>query len=168
MGHINFEFKAKTNDLAGLEKKLLALNPRFVGIDFQKDTYFNVPIGRLKLREGNVENALIFYQRKDSKDAKISDVILYPHEPKNELKEMLKKIHGIKVIVEKERRIYFIDNVKFHFDTIRGLGDFVEVEAIDLENNKDVEALKKQCDFYQNYFNIPHEDLISLSYSDML
>jgi adenylate cyclase class IV len=41
------------------------------------------------------------------------------------------KVHGIKVIVQKKRRIYFIGNVKFHFDTIAELGTFIEVEAID-------------------------------------
>lgn len=31
MPHINFEFKAKTNDLEKLEQLLLTLNPRFAG-----------------------------------------------------------------------------------------------------------------------------------------
>jgi adenylate cyclase class IV len=68
--HINFEFKAKHDDIEGLEQKLLALNPLFVGEDHQVDTYFNVPNGRLKLREGNIEHALIFYDRPDDADAK--------------------------------------------------------------------------------------------------
>ncbi len=59
MSILNFEFKAKTEDLDDLEKKLLILNPTFIGEDNQTDTYFNVTQGRLKLREGNIENALI-------------------------------------------------------------------------------------------------------------
>ena len=42
MSHINFEFKAKSPNIVGLEEKLLDLNPRFIGEDHQKDTYFNV------------------------------------------------------------------------------------------------------------------------------
>jgi adenylate cyclase class IV len=61
----NFEFKAKVEDLDKYEQKLLTLNPVFYGIDHQVDTYFNVSNGRLKLREGNIENALIDYERED-------------------------------------------------------------------------------------------------------
>ena len=67
---INFEFKAHAKDLHRLEQKLLTLNPFFKGEDHQVDTYYNVPTGRLKLREGKIENALICYDRKDSAGAK--------------------------------------------------------------------------------------------------
>ena len=52
----NFEFKAKVDNLEEYENKLLKLNPFFKGTDHQIDTYFNVSKGRLKLREGNIEN----------------------------------------------------------------------------------------------------------------
>jgi hypothetical protein len=38
---LNFEFKARTTQLYFLEERLLSLNPRFIGEDFQTDTYFN-------------------------------------------------------------------------------------------------------------------------------
>jgi len=60
----NREFKAKVDQLESYEQKLLKLNPTFKGIDHQKDTYYNVDTGKkLKLREGNIENALIYYER---------------------------------------------------------------------------------------------------------
>jgi len=55
MDLINFEFKARVNNLDELEKKLLKINPIFKGVDHQIDTYFRVPDGRLKLREGSIE-----------------------------------------------------------------------------------------------------------------
>jgi len=73
----NFEFKAVAKDLAAFEKKLLTLNPVFIGEDNQTDTYFNVTKGRLKLREGNIENSLIYYERQDVAQAKESDISLY-------------------------------------------------------------------------------------------
>jgi adenylate cyclase class 2 len=81
MPHINFEFKARTNNLDFLEKKLLELNPKYIGQDKQTDTYFNVAKGRLKLREGNIENALIYYERQNVANAKQSNVLLYQHQP---------------------------------------------------------------------------------------
>ena len=165
---LNFEFKAKTIALEKLEKKFLELHPKFIGEDNQTDTYFNVSKGRLKLREGNIENALIYYERENTADAKQSDVLLYSHAPDKTLKEILIKVHGIKVIVEKKRRIYFIDNVKFHFDAIAELGTFIEVEAIDKDGSLGIEKLKEQADKYAKFFNILEEDFIALSYSDMI
>jgi predicted adenylyl cyclase CyaB len=165
---LNFEFKARTNKPEESEKKLLCLNPKFIGEDNQTDTYFNVQNGRLKLREGNIENALIYYERENTSNAKQSDVLLYKHEPDNTLKQILTKSLGIKVIVNKKRKIYFIDNVKFHFDTIKELGTFIEVEAISINEEFTVEQLKAQCNTYAGLFNIQPEDYISFSYSDLL
>lgn len=67
--------------------------------------------------------------------AKRSDIFLYKHQPDTSLKDILTKIHGIKVIVKKIRKIYFVDNVKFHLDTIDELGTFIETEAIDSSGN---------------------------------
>ncbi len=165
---LNFEFKAKTTELDNLEKKLLELNPKFIGEDNQTDTYFNVTTGRLKLREGNIENSLIYYERQNTAGAKQSDVLLYRHNPDKTLKDILIKLHGIKVIVEKIRKIYFIDNVKFHFDTIPELGTFIEVEAIDKNGNIGIEKLKEQANKYAALFNIKPSDYIALSYSDLI
>jgi adenylate cyclase, class 2 len=168
MPHINFEFKARTNNLSGLENKLIELNAQFIGEDQQTDTYFNVEKGRLKLREGNIENSLIYYERQNVAGAKQSDVILFKYNADQSLKDILMKVHGIKVIVSKTRKIYFIDNVKFHFDTIKSLGTFVEVEAIDKIGHIGIEKLKEQCHKYQDLFGIANSDFVSLSYSDLI
>lgn len=168
MAILNFEFKARTDNLENQEKVLLALHPQFIGEDHQTDTYFNVTKGRLKLREGNIENALIWYERENTADAKQSNILLYKHQPDSTLKEILIKVHGIKVVVEKKRRIYFIDNVKFHFDTINEFGTFIEVEAIDKDGSIGIEKLKQQVKHYSSLFSITEKDLIDISYSDML
>ncbi len=98
---INFEFKAIAKDLHKLEKKLNEINPMFKGDDHQIDTYFNVTKGRLKLREGQIENALIYYERQVIPDTKQSNVLLYKHQPEKSLKDILIKLHGIKVIIKK-------------------------------------------------------------------
>lgn len=168
MSILNIEFKAKVENYEPLETLLLTLNPQFIGTDLQIDTYFNVQKGRLKLREGNIENALIFYERSDVADSKSSKILLYKHNPEPILKNILANSNGIKVIVKKLRKIYFIDNVKFHFDEVEGLGHFIEVEAID-ENGTIGEALlKEQCEHYADFFSIQKENYVSVSYSDLL
>ena len=164
----NYEFKARAQNLNELEQKLLELNPVFKGEDHQIDTYFNVPNGRLKLREGIIENALIYYERPDIPDSKQSAIILYKLEPDRSLKDILIKVMGIKVVVDKIRKIYFIGNVKFHFDIVRELGTYFEVEAIDETGNAGPEELEEQCKFYFDYFGLSRSDYIKGSYSDLI
>lgn len=169
MMHINIEIKAKTTDSDKIREILKSKNAEFKGADHQIDTYFNVPQGRLKLREGNIENYLIQYNREDRGGPKQSNVILYKSDANSScLREILIKSLGILAIVEKRREIYFIDNVKFHIDQVVNLGDFVEIEAIDKTGNIGKEKLLEQCNFYKNLFNIKKEDLISVSYSDLI
>ncbi|QTY27784.1 class IV adenylate cyclase [Flavobacterium sp. CS20] len=164
----NFEFKAKIDKIETYENKLLTLNPEFKGIDHQIDTYFNVQHGRLKLREGNIENSLINYDREDILGSKESKIILYQHEPNVALKKILTKQLGIKVIVDKKRKIYFINNVKFHFDLVEDLGTFLEVEAIDSNEEFTIEELKQQCDKFFEFFELGKANLIDQSYSDLI
>jgi len=168
MGILNVEFKAKTNDVLAAEKMLQQHHPTFIGEDHQIDTYFHVPNGRMKLREGNIENALIHYERENTAGSKSSQVLLYQHQPDKDLKATLAKALGIKATVDKKRKIYFIDNVKFHFDTVQNLGTFIEVEAIDKDGSIGKEKLQGQCDFYAAMFEIKQEDFMSESYSDMI
>lgn len=165
---LNFEFKARCTRNEELEHALAELSPRFVGEDHQVDTYFNVAHGRMKLREGNIENSLIHYTRSNVAGAKQSDVLLYHHQPNPELKQVLTAALGVKVVVEKKRRIYFVGNVKLHFDQVAGLGSFVEVEAIDGDGSIGLEQLQEQCRFFASRFGIAPADYLANSYSDML
>lgn len=169
MGRVkNIEFKATVKNIDALEAKLLTLNPEFKGLDHQVDTYFTVAKGRLKLREGNIENSLIHYERANQSAAKLSDILLYEHLPSPTLKEILKKHLGVKVVVDKLRKIYFIENVKFHFDEVKELGQFIEVEAIGKEEEVDTEILESQCKKYFTFFGLHEEDLVDRSYSDLI
>ena len=165
---LNIEFKAKSTDIIAAENILLQHNPIFIGEDHQIDTYFNVSTGRMKLREGNIENALIHYERENTAGSKSSQVLLYQHLPDENLKATLTKGLGVKAVVNKKRKIYFIENVKFHFDTVQNLGTFIEVEVIDKDGSIGKEKLQEQCDFYAAMFKIQKEDFMAISYSDMI
>lgn len=164
----NIEFKAKVESSAACERELQKLSPVFIGLDHQVDTYFKVAVGRLKLREGNIENALIQYMRSDHAGAKQSDVILYKHAPDPSLKNILAIQFGILKVVDKKRKIYFIDNVKFHFDKVEGLGEFIEVEAIDEKGERTTEELQAQCDHWAAFFSLREDQFMTGSYSDMV
>ena len=168
MKHLNIEIKAKCNDHEKIRSILKSHNADFKGTDHQIDTYFIVNNGRLKLREGNIENFLVFYEREDKEGPKQSDVILFKSDPNSSLKEILLTSLGTLVVVNKQREIYFIENVKFHIDTVKNLGTFMEIEAIDIDGSFGKEKLLEQCQNYLDLFGIPKNDLISVSYSDLL
>ncbi len=169
MGHLNVEIKAQYNRLETARKALNYADADFRGLDHQIDVYFRVPAGRLKLRKGKIENCLIYYEREEYAKAKQSKVILFqtPADPAP-LEEILTKLFGVLVVVDKKREIYFIDNIKFHLDEVAGLGTFVEIEAIDKEGTIGKERLQQQCQEYRAVLSIKSEDLISCSYSDLL
>lgn|SRR3989338_3842657 len=168
MKHLNIEIKARCNDHKKVRDFLISRNADFKGTDHQVDTYFWVNNGRLKLREGDIENFLVFYERENKEGPKQSKVILFESNPKSSLKEILVQALGVLVVVDKTREIYFIENVKFHIDIVKGLGTFMEIEAIDSDGSFGKNKLLEQCDTYLSSFGINNDDFISVSYSDLL
>lgn len=168
MSILNVEIKAKSEKNEYIRNLLKSLNAYFKGEDHQIDTYFKTNRGRLKMREGNIENNLIYYERDNTKGPKNADITLFKSHPDSTLKELLTKSNGILTMVDKKREIYFIENVKFHLDRVNDLGTFLEIEAIDKNRTIGKEKLLKQCHHYMDLFKISESDLISVSYSDLI
>ena len=165
MSHLNVEIKARSRRPDHVRRVLKGRNADFRGVDRQIDTYFRCANG---LREGNIEHCLIHYNRDNKDGPKESVVTLYEPHPNSTLKEILVSSLGVLVVVEKEREIYFVDNIKFHIDTVRNFGSFVEIEAIDETGAIGRKRLQEQCEKYMELFEIQRDDLIAESYSDML
>jgi predicted adenylyl cyclase CyaB len=167
---LNLEIKARTDNPDRIERLLMEANARLVGIDHQTDTYYQVESGRLKLRQGNIENTLIQYHRIEKKGIKESRVNLYKSNPSgcNDLKRILNSLFEQLCVVEKKRKIFFIDNVKFHIDSVKSLGSFVEIEAIDEDGSRTEEILRTQCAYFMDLLALENQQLVDSSYSDMI
>jgi len=164
-----FEIKCPITDLEEKHHRLLELKADFKGTDHQIDTYFKIPEGRLKLRQGNIENTLIYYDRAETKTIKNSKVVLQKLGTDTKgIKEILTRLHDIWKVVDKSRRIYFVDNVKFHLDEVKGLGSFMEIEAIDEGGHIPADELRTQCDRFIEIFKLDRSSFIDRSYSDMI
>ena len=163
---INAEIKARCVNPERVRSVLRERNARFHGLDHQVDTYFRVPEGRLKLRQGNIENNLIGYRRPNQPGPKTSEVALAPVAHGDELRAVLERALGVLVAVDKQREIYYVENIKFHIDQVQGLGSFVEIEACGKDGEE--ARLLAQCREYMGLFGIREEDLIDRSYSDLL
>lgn len=163
---LNFEFKARLRDEKRVRTVLKQVRARRVGTDHQVDTYFHVPSGRLKVREGRIENALIYYLRSNSSRARRSDVDIMLLPPRNSVRAILSGALGVVAAVDKRREIYFVRNVKIHLDRVRGLGKFMEVEAI--SRTGDLKKIRAQARSFQKLFGILRSDIVGKSYADLV
>jgi len=163
---VNYEFKAGLKHDAGVRAALKKLRARYIGTDHQVDTYFVVPAGRLKIREGRIENALIFYFRSSAPRARRSTIELMRLPRRNSLRAILSAALGVLAVVDKRREIYFVGNVKVHLDRVHGLGKFVEVEAI--TRGGGIRKARRQAREFQKLFGVAAADIVPHSYSDMV
>ena len=163
---LNFEFKARLQDAAHVRATLKRLRARFLGTDHQIDTYFHVPEGRLKIREGRLENSLIYYQRTNSAQARRSMVEMMLLPRRNSVRAILTGALGVLAVVDKRREIYFVGNVKIHLDRVRGLGTFLEVEA--MTRSGDIKKVRAQALKFRKLFKIAPKDIVPQSYSDLV
>jgi len=166
MKHLNFEFKARLSNEKHIHALLKRMRARYIGTDHQVDTYFPVPRGRLKVREGRMENALIFYQRSDAHRARRATIEMMLLPRRNSVRAILSAALGVLVVVDKRREIYFVGNVKMHLDRVRGLGKFLEVEAISRPG--DLKKVRAQARRFQKLFGIARRDIVPKSYSDLV
>ena len=168
---INVELKARCADPDRVRRVLDEAGADFRGTDRQRDVYFAVPEGRLKLRRGTIERSLVFYRRSDRAEARRSEVTMArleaaAPEAMDALEDALTAALGIRAVVEKRREIRFVDNVKFHLDDVPGRGRFVEIEAIDLTGSLGEDRLREQCEAWRRRLGIAEQDLVSFSYAD--
>lgn len=134
----------------------------------QRDTYFKVPRGRLKLREEpDALSHLIAYERSDLLDHKESRYHLIEVREPTELREALAAILGIMVVVSKARHLFIFEGVRIHLDRVDGLGDFVEFEGV-ATDGVDPAGFTKLLDDLRRSFGILDQDLLPESYSDLL
>ena len=166
MNLVNYEFKARLRNEKRIRAALKTLGARFIGTDHQVDTYFRVPRGRLKARQGDIENALIFYERPNERRARPSRVRMIELPRHSPVEKILAAALGVFAVVDKRREIYFAGNVKIHLDRVRGLGRFVEVEAISRSGK--VKRIREQARNFQKLFGITSADIVAESYSDLI
>ena len=127
----NIELKASDPDPERSLAVVLGLGARDRGLLRQRDTYFRVATGRLKLREEEPGGAmLIQYDRVDADEARESRYRLIPVDDPKTLCAALEASLGTLAVVEKERHLLLWQNVRIHLDRVKDLGDFVELEGV--------------------------------------
>jgi len=161
------ELKARYEDLGKARALLSGATP--LGTFVQSDTYFSLGERRLKLRTVDrvKEGQLVYYERPDASGVKESQVLLATVSDGAAVREMLTRVLPVQAEVRKTREVYRFQGVQVHLDTVAGLGKFLEFEKI-LADDSEREEGRKTLEGLRRYFQIPEEDLMASSYSDLV
>lgn len=163
---VNLELKAKLKSTSSLSKITQAIGAKYITTMLQEDIYFYSTNGRLKLRVINEDKAeLIFYERDEKTNSRLSDYQIYPVADKDLMKKILQLAYGIRLVVKKQRQLFIYENCRIHIDKVDGLGDFLEFEVLLNNSNEDgQEMMKFLCDKFSGEFLY----ILQNSYSDLL
>ena len=164
----NVELKATDPDPARSLAVCLELGAADEGTLIQRDTYFRVPEGRLKLREQEPGGAvLIQYRRDDRPEARESRYRLIEVEDAEAARTALDEALGTLAVVEKERRLLLWEGVRIHLDSVKGLGSFVELEGVAPEGS-DLSGEQDRVARLGEALGIDDSRILSDSYSDLV
>lgn len=164
----NLELKARDSDPERSLKICEGLGAEDKGILLQKDTYFNAPRGRLKLRqESNAVAHLIAYERPDLPGHKESRYRIVETGDASGLEEALASVLGITVVVSKARRLFLFEGVRIHLDRVDGLGSFIEFEGVAAPEDGDLTRFESLLADLRHSLDIEDADLLSGSYCDL-
>ena len=180
----NIELKARLVSMEAALRAAREIGAVTQGTERQRDTYFIVPHGRLKLRERwkvqdpvlhasaqhpsdePLPSQLIWYTRPDESRPRASDYTLVIISDGAGLRNLMTEAMGVSAMIQKLRRIFLFENVRIHLDDVSGLGKFLEFEAIVDAACDDVQALEK-IERLRRIFDIAPDHILSGSYSNM-
>jgi len=164
----NVEIKARVKDFETLKRKAKELSASEGVVIEQKDIFFQVPKGRLKLRFlQNQPSQLIFYERDDKSGPKMSDYHIATTDKPDDLANVLSRALGEKGVVKKKRLLHLVGQTRVHCDDVDGLGHFMELEVVMKENQSAVEGEEIAKDLMSK-LGVEETDLIEGAYIDLL
>ncbi len=160
---LNLELKIKVVSHSRLEKILKTNYAKFEGTLIQKDIYYKIKQGLLKLRIENGKHTLIKYSR-DESGKRWSNYELLELAGKNPAK-YLEDILTVETIVDKKRKLYLYENTRIHLDDVKGLGKYLELETLLVDDKKNA---TKRFEHVKKMLGIENVQQIRASYKNLL
>ncbi len=163
----NLEFKGALADPKEAMTKARALGADLWGDLRQTDTYFDVPRGRLKLREtAGFPGELVYYERDEGGDLRPSDFQTSPATDPVGLKALLTSAFGVRAVVRKKRTLLLLDTTRVHLDNVDELGHFLEFE-VPVKDDNDAAAAETLA-MLMRELGFTWDDCIRASYVDLI
>ena len=163
----NIEIKARASDFNRQKIIAEALSDIPAEQIWQEDIFFKISKGRLKLRIFNSGSGeLIYYMRADSNGPKTSQYQISKTNEPETLRNILTSSLGVRGIIKKQRTLYKIGFTRIHFDQVKDLGNFIELEFVMQDNTSKNEALQTIRNLMEK-LEIQDNHLINTAYIDM-
>lgn len=162
---LNLEYKARLPDVEQAEAALRAIGAIESGILVQRDTYFRVESGRLKLREMPDRAELITYDRDERGADMLSRYTVMAVAQPNVTRDDLAAQCGVRGVVEKSRSLWLHRNARIHLDHVGGLGSFLEIEVVEPRTPDEGRAL---LDELIETLSLDRAAALRMSYIDLL
>lgn len=165
----NVEIKVRiTQNLESLLSRVAAIADHEPNEIFQDDTFFICPNGRLKLRAfSRTEGELIFYQRPDGTEPKVSIYVISETAVPDSLREVLQLAYGDAGRVRKVRTLFRVGRTRVHIDRVEGLGNFLELEVV-LAEEEPVESGITVAHELLEKLELSSKQLVAEAYVDLL
>lgn len=138
------------------------------GLLWQRDTYFNASLGRLKLREQRPgRSQLIHYERAEGADQRESRYRILEVGEAEPIRDFLAGSLGVHATVTKRRRLFLWRSVRIHLDDVEGQGKFIEFEAV-APPDSDLTAEHELITELRTRLAVPDDSLIAESYASLV
>ncbi|MGE5409816.1 MAG: CYTH domain-containing protein [Clostridiales bacterium] len=132
---VNLEIKVELKSHKNVKTILKSIGAEFIGILKQKDIYFKGKSQLLKLRIQGNRYEFIRYNRDESGKTRWSKYVIIDMQGKM-IPEFLQSILTVETVIEKRRELWYFDNTRIHLDTVKGLGQFLELETLVLKKGR--------------------------------
>jgi predicted adenylyl cyclase CyaB len=164
----NVEIKARVTDFDAFKKRIESISESPAELIMQEDVFFRTTRGRLKLRIFKPERGqLIYYERADRTGPKLSQYEISETLEPQKMRTVLEKALGLRGIVRKQRRLYWVGNTRIHLDEVESLGSFMELEVVLLQGQSKEEGETTAVELMAQ-LGIVEQDLIEGAYLDLL
>lgn len=161
---LNLEIKIRLDSFDEIKSLLKKIDADFVEVLNQKDIYYKISNGLLKLRIENGKQSLIKYLRDEKNTNRWSNFDLIKFSEGN-AEEVLKGIFVEEAVVEKKRLLFMFDDTRIHLDEIKNLGKFLELETLVINGKADA---RKRFNKIIRLLNLNLENQIRKSYRDLI
>jgi predicted adenylyl cyclase CyaB len=164
----NVEIKARIQDTETMRRMLAEAADGDPETLSQTDTFFQVEVGRLKLREfSDTEAEIIYYRRPDAPGPTESSYERVAISDPRLLRELLAAALGVCGQVSKRRLVYWVGRTRVHLDDVWELGKFLELEVV-LGAEEPTDVGVKEAQRLMSLFGIHEDALVSDAYVDLL
>jgi predicted adenylyl cyclase CyaB len=164
----NIEVKVRLHDRANVERRLAALGARKMWTLRQKDTFFAVRMGWLKLREtdGRPPEVISYRRSTGHVGPRASDYDVLLVDDAAAWIRLLGRVLPVDKVIEKERTLWIYDHTRVHLDQVDGLGEFLELETV--VEALDPAAARAETSRIADVLGLDPADFVAAPYRDLV